>query len=114
MGPEHIPLILYLFKVVFVFGLGVVLIVMVMYLEDWRKTRRGKKMSRKQKLAMVSWECPRCECRGGLSGENLNHIVGLCVPTLEDPEKAHCFGCGWVGDIDDATITAVEVPRDLV
>lgn len=111
---ENIELFIELIKILFMFGLAELAIVGVMYLEDWRKIRKGRKMAKKIQLARVSWECPKCECRGGYSGDYPSLLVGLCVPTFEDPERAHCFGCGWVGDIDDATITAVEVPRNQV
>lgn len=68
-------------------------------------------MTEKFKLARVVWECPNCGCRGGYSSDNFRLVLGLCVPTIEDHERAHCFGCGWGGDIGDATITAMEVPE---
>ena len=68
-------------------------------------------MSKKLRLARVIWECPQCGCRGGYSNDEVQLLMGLCVPTLGDPEKIHCFGCGWKGDIEDATITALEVPE---
>ena len=69
-------------------------------------------MNKNQILVRISWSCPICGCSGGFSGPNMNEVVGLCIPVIDEEDKAHCFGCGWLGEIDDATITAVEVTKN--
>lgn len=57
----------------------------------------------------VVWDCPICGTKGGYGGPELNQLCGLCLPSLDDPNICSCLACGWVGPIEDAEITAMEI-----
>ena len=66
-----------------------------------------------EKITLL-WDCPKCSCKGGYGGLDMDILCGLCLPDFTDTNKAFCFGCGWEGAIEDAEITAVQgTPSDF-
>lgn len=62
-----------------------------------------------QEKVRIVWDCPVCGDQGGYGGPNKDIICGLCTPCPDDPNIGSCLACGWIGAIEDAEITAVEI-----